>query len=138
MGEWNGMMGDPMDAPRNITERIQRLPAWAREHIEDLLRERKAAERRTQQLEEERSIQVSANNRKDNDGPRVTWEYLMEGEHALPKYANVRFHIDRERGMYITLRWNERDQMIDVNGSYPLVINPVASNSVYITTKERN
>ena len=113
-------------------ERMANLPKWAREHIADLQRNLDATTRRKQELEEERVTNLGAEN-----NARVTWELLMEGEHGLPKYANVRFHINRERGVYVTLRWNESENMIDINASDPIVIRPIATNAVYLTTRER-
>lgn len=120
-------------------EKLANLPVWARTHIADLKRDIERRDNQITRLEEERVVQVRSYDPAAKEGPRVTWEYLMEGEHALPKYANVRFHINLDRGHsnYITLRWNETDGMIDVNGSEPLLVHPIASNSVYITTRAR-
>lgn len=116
----------------SFEERLAKLPVWAREHIADLNRDLDAQIRRKQELEQERVTNLGAEN-----NARVTWELLMEGEHGLPKYSNVRFHINRERGTYVTMRWNESEQMIDINASDPVVIRPVATNCILLTTRER-
>ena len=116
----------------SFEERLARLPVWARDHIADLQRDLDAVIRRKQELEEERVTNLGAEN-----NARVTWELLMEGEHGLPRYANVRFHIDRDHGVHVTMRWNESEDAIDINASEPLVIRPIATNLIYLTTKGR-
>ena len=118
--------------PNLTLGQLSKLPKWAREYLVDLELEVGRLTRRKEELEEERVTNLGAER-----NARVTWEFLMEGEHGLPKYANVRFHISRERGMYVTMRWNESEQMIDINASDPIVIRPIASNSVLLTIRER-
>ena len=118
--------------PKLTLGQLSKLPKWAREYLVDLELEVGRLTRRKEELEEERVTNLGA-----ESNARMTWELLMEGEHGLPKYANVRFHISRERGSYITMRWNDSDGMIDINGSDPIVIQPIASNAIYMTTRER-
>ncbi len=116
-------------------EMLDRLPVWARGHIDTLERKNVSLQNQLQRFEEERNVQLVG-----TDAPtRISWDYLMEGEHFLTSGANVRFYVGKElnRSQYITFRWDDRDKVLDVNSSNSLIIHPRASNSVYLTTEER-
>lgn len=119
-----------------ITEdMIAKLPVWAQGYIDSLKHENTSLQNQLQRFEEERNVQLVG-----TDAPtRISWEYLMEGAHFLPSGANVRFCTgeDMRRGHYITLRWDDRDKVLDINGSNALIIYPRASNSILLKTEER-
>jgi hypothetical protein len=125
-----------------MTQRIEvtaamlaKLPRWAQEHIEMLTRLKERSDNALQRLEEER-VTFSV---RDDPPTRLSWEVLMEGAHPLHSQSSVRFYMGDppNRHNSITFRWREGDQCIDVNASGTLRIQPQASNSVYLTIKER-
>lgn len=113
-------------------DQIERLPIWAQKYIEDLERGKASAERRAERIEEERDTSGRLDPEK-----RICWEYLMEGEHPLPRFANIRVYTDRERHAYITCRWNESHKTLDINASETLVVYPYSSNAIEIKTQQR-
>ena len=113
---------------------IKKLPRWAQEHIKTLTREKENCERQIQRLETER-ITVSSDVKPLT---RICWEYLMEGNHPLDSRVNVRFYVGNSLNPseYVTVRWRSEDSVVDVNSSNTLIIEPRASNSIYLRTRE--
>lgn len=123
-----------MIRPKPTMEQMVKLPVWARAYIGELELEVASLGRDKKQLLEEREFVFGID---PNGESRITWEYLMEGAHSLPKYANVRFHTNLERDEYVTIRWNETEGAVDVNCNTTVRIEPRATNCFYIHTKGR-
>lgn len=112
-------------------DRLARLPVWAQEYLKNLQISIRSLQTRIKHLEEERSIQISS-----ADEPRITWENSNHGEHGIPEYSNIRFHINRPYGTYIAGRWDDRDGVV-VTSTESLIVHPIATNRIHLSTQER-
>ena len=104
--------------------RIDKLPKWAKDHIDSLERENANLNRRLSELTAEDPW---------SDSP-VGWEYsINEEKHSIKPHARVIF-FRHDRGRNIQA-YIDTDGKLILSADSRLVIRPIASNCAYLSAE---
>jgi hypothetical protein len=106
-------------------EKLTELPRWAQDYIID---------KRARIAELERIAAEYESNQKPSD---ISWQYLLEAEHFIPKNSHVKFYHDSEDKEYrasieVNFRNLGKDRVLEIQGTRQIYIEPRTSNNVYI------
>lgn len=106
-------------------DQFKRLPKWAQDTIKQLERERNGAiEQRRQFLEVV-----------TDDSPKVLSDNIHQTFRAIAEYEDVRFKFD---GRFNFVYIDKRSDKLTVRGNEALLIKPIATNCVEITSPMRS
>lgn len=117
---------------RTITEKIQKLPAWAQRTIGDL---QDSVRYLTSEVE-----RLQANLAGKNPESSITTRVAIDTEWYLDEYSSVTFWADKSKYHGITVSWARHDDRTRVRVTTArvgqLVVEPVASNCVNISNDD--
>jgi len=108
-----------------VKEKISELPIWAREYFE---------ENQVKIAELERVVEEFTIKQKSSD---MSWQYLMDIEHFIPKNSHVKFYHDPPEFNYrayvnVYFRNIGKEKVLEIQGTHNIFIEPRATNNVYV------